>query len=556
MIKKMNKPFSLIKINIKNSFQNPYLFDKETGKINKKSIFFWLILIFMFFLTYISFEIIKVLVEINQPTIFLNLFLLFLFIIMIFQLLLASSNVYFFSKDFENLLPLPLKPKELLISKFSTLLLNMYFTEVIFALFPLIIYGILASFGILYYLMLFIILLVFPLLPILIVSIITMFFIKLFKFIKKPETLQLIIIAIFIVIFSIISFKIISKIISNPEIKIEETDIMESISGFNKKMWDINNYFLVINPIVKILNNQNIIINLFRIFITNIIFFILFIFIGNKYYLKSILKNNSVYIKKYNKNYNDRNFRKINKNKAYIKKELKLIMNNPIYFIQCVIPSIIIIFAVLLVIFLALPNIKAFIEAELTGDSFSLDLGIICLVLGLIQIIMTLSNISITAISREGKSAYYMKCLPIGFYKQYIYKTIPQIILNLVLIFIILIFIKLVFPIFNLLNLILIFIIANLINILNSNLMVLVDLYKPNLNWNEYYEAISQNNNKLFQYVLTILIILILVYFNKIFLDIELNIACVLIIIILILFILIVNKIINVNIKRLYKNVK
>ena len=283
MIKKMNKPFSLIKINIKNSFQNPYLFDKETGKINKKSIFFWLILIFMFFLTYISFEIIKVLVEINQPTIFLNLFLLFLFIIMIFQLLLASSNVYF-------LLPLPLKPKELLISKFSTLLLNMYFTEVIFALFPLIIYGILASFGILYYLMLFIILLVFPLLPILIVSIITMFFIKLFKFIKKPETLQLIIIAIFIVIFSIISFKIISKIISNPEIKIEETDIMESISGFNKKMWDINNYFLVINPIVKILNNQNIIINLFRIFITNIIFFILFIFIGNKYYLKSILK--------------------------------------------------------------------------------------------------------------------------------------------------------------------------------------------------------------------------------------------------------------------------
>ena len=178
MIKKINKLFSLSKINIKSSFQNPYLFDKKTGKINKKSVFLWLIIIIMMFLSYISFDIVQVLEAFNQPTIFLNFIFLLLFIVMIFQLLLASSNVYFFSKDFESLLPLPIKSEELMISKFNTLLINMYFTEFVFALFPLITYGFATYAGILYYIDICIILLVFPILPILIVSIFTMIFKK------------------------------------------------------------------------------------------------------------------------------------------------------------------------------------------------------------------------------------------------------------------------------------------------------------------------------------------------------------------------------------------
>lgn len=84
--------------------------------------------------------------------------------------------------------------------------------------------------------------------------------------------------------------------------------------------------------------------------------------------------------------------------------------------------------------------------------------------------------------------------------------------------------------------------------------MVVVDLNKPNLKWNADYEAIKQNN-KLFQYVLTILIILILVYFNKIFSDVELNIACSAIIIILLILMFIINKVIRINVKKMYKKI-
>ena len=239
-----------------------------------------------------------------------------------------------------------------------------------------------------------------------------------------------------------------------------------------------------------------------------------------------------------------------------IKKEFKLLFKNPIFFMQCIFPIFILIISLIIITIFTFPNLKAILTSDILGDEidFSIDLNVICLVLGIIQFIFTISNVSITSISREGKNANYMKFIPVSFFKQFIYKSIPQIIINMLLTFVILILLKLILPEFNLIYLFLIFIIANLFNVINSELMVVVDLYKPNLNWKADYEAIK-NNNKLFQYVLTILIILILIYFNKIFDKLNLIISCLLIILILIILIFIINKIIKININKLFKKI-
>ena len=83
--------------------------------------------------------------------------------------------------------------------------------------------------------------------------------------------------------------------------------------------------------------------------------------------------------------------------------------------------------------------------------------------------------------------------------------------------------------------------------------MVIVDLKKGNIDWNSEYEVVKQNNNKLYQYVLTIFIVLLLNYFSKIFFDINLDFACILILIISIIILIIVNKIIKINKNRLFK---
>ncbi len=562
MNKKIKNIFNLTKIFFKNSFQNPYIIDPKTNKINKKSIFVWLILIVMVGISFLSYEVINELVKVGQPILFLNIFFLLFMMIIIFQIILASTNVYFFSKDLEVLLPLPLKSEELLISKFNTIVVNLYFSELIFAFFPLIIYGICTYAGIIYYVCLFLILLIFPILPTLFISIITMFFMKLSKFIKNKDAFQIIITLIFIFIMFGVEFKlgstIINKFDNNSNINTEE--VVETFNQFNEKIKNVYKYFLEINPTIEIIKNYNklnSIFNLLKIIFIDLLFLILFIFIGKKYYLKNILKNNNnYYLNKIQKNNFQKKCKKITIKKSYIKKEFKLLFKNPIFFMQCIFPIFILIISLIIITIFTFPNLKAILTSDILGDEidFSIDLNVICLVLGIIQFIFTISNVSITSISREGKNANYMKFIPVSFFKQFIYKSIPQIIINMLLTFVILILLKVILPEFNLIYLFLIFIIANLFNIINSELMVVVDLYKPNLNWKADYEAIK-NNNKLFQYVLTILIILILIYFNKIFDKLNLIISCLLIILILIILIFIINKIIKININKLFKKI-
>ena len=561
MINKIKSILRLTKIFFKNSFQNPYIIDKKTNKINKKSIFVWLMVIVMIAISYLSYKVIGELVKINQPTIFLNIFFLIIMIIMIFQIILASTNVYFFSKDLELILPLPIKSEELLIAKFNTILINIYFTEFIFVFFPLIIYGILTYAGILYYLYLIFILLIFPILPILIISIIMMFLMKLSKFIKNKDVFQIIITLIFISIIFLLEFKIGNNIINkiDDNLNIESQESIQLFNQFNTKVENVNKYFLEINSTINILNNYNkinSIINILKIICLDLLFLIIFIVVGKKYYLKNILKNNNNYYLKNNKKYLIKKLKKINKGKSYIKKEFKILFKNPMFFMQCIFPTLILIVSLIIIMIIAIPNIRTILTTDLFGDTidFKFDISVICLILGIIQIIFTISNISISSISREGKDAIYMKFIPIDFYKQFVYKATPQIIVNMVLIFIILILIKSIFPEINFIYLFLIFILANLFNIINSKIMVFVDFIRPNLNWKSEYEALG-NNNKLFQYVLTIIIILILTYFNKIFSNIEIIKSCIFMILILIITILIINKIIKINIKNLFKKI-
>lgn len=559
---KVRNMFNLTKILFLNSFQNQYIIDPKTNKINKKSVFVWLLIILSIAITYLSYEIIGELARVGQPEIFLNVFFLIVMMIMIFQIILASTNVYFFSKDFEILLPLPIKTDELLISKFNTILINLYFSELIFVLFPLIVYGICTYAGIIYYFYLFLILIIFPILPTLFISLIMMFFIKLSKFIKNKDIFQIIFTLFCIIIVFILEFKIgnmlIKKIDNNSNIQTE--NIVEAINEFNNNLNKTYNYFLEINPTINILKNSNKINSLFYLFeiiFIDLIFFILFILIGKKYYLKNILKNNNnYYLNKISKNKIEKKLKKKNICHSYINKEFKILFKNPMFFMQCIFPMFILMVSILIIVIVALPNLRLLLTSDIFGNTiaFSVDLGVICLVLGIIQFVFTMSNISITALSRDGNSANYMKFIPIDFYKQFIYKSIPQIIINMFFSIIILILIKLIFVEFNFIYLFFIFIISNLLNIINSELMVLVDFYKPNLKWKAEYETVK-NDNKLFQYVLTIFIILILVYFNKIFKDLNLNISCFLIILILVLLIFIINKIIKININKLFEKI-
>ena len=171
------------------------------------------------------------------------------------------------------------------------------------------------------------------------------------------------------------------------------------------------------------------------------------------------------------------------------------------------------------------------------------------------QILFTLSNISITAISREGKNAILMKYIPVSLYKQFIYKNIPQIFLNTIVVLTVVITIGILAPSISFGHLFLTFVIGMIINIINSFLMVIVDLKRPNLNWDSEYIVMKQNNNKLFQYVTTVGIILFVSYISKVCEGINLNIAMMATGIIFAVILIILDKYVKMNIVRLFKNI-
>ena len=142
---------------------------------------------------------------------------------------------------------------------------------------------------------------------------------------------------------------------------------------------------------------------------------------------------------------------------------------------------------------------------------------IIGIILGIIQFFTMFIYISITAISREGTNAIFMKYIPVSLYKQYIYKIIPNIIMNIVTIVISLGIAQYILHL-PVLTLVILFVIATIMGILQSILMIIVDLKRPKLNWDSEYAVAKQNMNLVFPVLLSminIVIIALMVYLFK-----------------------------------------
>lgn len=554
----------LTKIFLKSAYQDVNIINKETKKINKRSVFVWLILIVSLALFYISNEIIKALVSSGYPEVFLSIYFLVLAIFIMFQTILVCTNIFYFSKDIELILPFPIKPVNLLIAKFNTLICTLYVSEAIFGIIPICIYGILTHSTLLFYIYAVLIFIFFPVFLALVLSIIMMFVMKISKFIKNKEIFQTIITLLLVTSIFIVEYNVINNIfIQNKEIEIvgNNFQIADKFIEFNNKIETSNKLFLVINPAVKVLKNSNLqnIFEIIKIILIDFITFIIFIFIGKKTYLKDILKNTSYLIKTSNKGINL--YKKCKKNiifKAYIKKEFKNLFRNSMVFMQCVYPMIISLITVIIISIILLPKLNEVLNnpdiKQLIGN-LEFDLSIVYIILSGIQVLFMISPASLTSISRDGKNAGFMKYIPISYFRQILYKGLPQIFINSISVIIIVGILYYAFPSIGIVNVLLVFISSMILNVLNSYSMIIVDLLNPKLEWDSEYEILKQNNNRYFQYAFTVIVILILVYLNKVLEGINLNLA-IIITSIVFLFILIIELIlIKIGENKLMKKI-
>lgn len=559
MKEKFKNIINLSTVYIKENNESLKIFNFKTRKFNKKNIIFWTYVILLFGITYVSYEAVEYFKKIGKPEIFLNGYFLFLEIIIIFKTIMLSINVFYFSKDIENVLYLPLKPVEILISKFNILLYMNYEIELMFGLIPFLIYGIYNSLQLIYFINLILILIIFPIFATLIVSIIMIFLMKSIKLFRNKDFMQIIISFILITVFMLFFNNVMRYMFNN--IDNIQNNQQETLNLINDKIIKMNKCFLTIYPSTKILlvNNLKAIIYYFELIIINLFGFGVFYFFGNKLYLEQLLKANFYFKPKKNKKI--KIYKKAKKNLigiSYLKKEIKLLTRNPLFFIQSIYPVILIIIVASILIIALVPQYRNLMQMEQYKEQFKdvkFDIEAVCIIIGLVQITTLFNYCSITAFSREGKSAYCIKILPVSLQKQFVLKNIPQIFFNTICSIIILIIINLKIPEISCKYFYIMFIISFLMIIINSFILTLIDLLMPKLEWDSEYEILKNSKNKLLQYVLIVFNILFLNYIEKIFKNYNLDKSLYILIGILFLILIIFNILFSKFKNKLYKNI-
>ena len=508
----MEKVIKLTKIFLKNSFSN---MDARMGISTKSKskilIYGILFLYFAGLIIFLGYNLLDGLIAIHQETIFVGMILFMIFGLAIIQTIFSSINILYFTKDSEYLLPLPLKTYQIVLARTNVMLIAEYLIIFLVGFIPLIMYGILTGAGIIYYSTMIFAVVLIPILPVLLISIIVMFIMSFARLTKNRNRFQLF---VTLLVFAIIIALSIST--SGMKQDLTNEEMAQMVVQANGMVELVKGYVPTIDYLMEALTTNSLFIAIVEVLKTlgiTIIGFILYMLIAQKIYLKGLVGNLfGGGTSSSNKEINQKEYRNSKLYKSYVGKEFKNMARNPVFLLQCLIPAVLIPIIMVVVVYaglnsdgMGLEQITQMVQQMPTNTFF-----IACIILGVIQFFTMFIYISITAISRDGENAVFMKYIPVPLYKQYIYKIIPNIIMNIVTIIVTLGMAEYLLRL-PVITLIALFIVATIMGILQSIAMIIVDLKRPKLNWDSEYAVAKQNLNLVFPMLLAMFNIAIMV---------------------------------------------
>lgn len=518
----MDKVIKLTKIFLKNSFSN---MDARMGiSTRSKSKIIVYGLLFLYFaglIIFLGYNLLDGLIAIHQETIFVGMILFMIFGLAIIQTIFSSINILYFTKDSEYLLPLPLKPYQIILARTNVMLIAEYLIIFLLGFIPLVMYGILTGAGIVYYITTILAVVLIPILPVLFISIIVMFIMSFARLTKNRNRFQLF--ATLLVLAIIIALSIST---SGMKQDLTNEEMAQMVVQANGMIELVKGYVPTVDYLMEALTTNSLftaIVEVLKTLGITIIGFIIYMLIAQKIYFKGLVGNLfGGGASSSNKEINQKEYRNSKLYKSYVGKEFKNMARNPVFLMQCLIPAVLIPIIMVVVVYaglnsdgMGLEQITQMLQQMSTNTFF-----IACIILGVIQFFTMFIYISITAISRDGENAVFMKYIPVSLYKQYMYKIIPNIIMNIVTIIITL---GMAEYLLNLpvITLIALFVVATIMGILQSIAMIIVDLKRPKLNWDSEYAVAKQNLNLVFPVLLSIVNIVILVGFVYLLKDIN-----------------------------------
>jgi len=508
----MTSFLALVKVSLINSFG---LLDGKTKKNIWKKIFpLFLILAFaptlisVYFLTH---EALIELIKIQQTGIIISLLLSLLSTLSFVSAIFLIPAVFYFSKDVELLLSYPLKPHIIVGAKLLISVIYEYIF-VFFAALPVL----LAYVGSVhvepqFYLYLLIVLLLLPVVPLVISGLIVLLVMSFIPLAKNRDFFNYFS-GFFALALALGLNYAITANTANPSVDL----ISLLIQGNNSLL----NYFKVIFPSLPFANYALIFYHFFDLLIyigITIVFIFVYIFLSKYFYFKAAIGINETGSNR--KHLSTRSFsQQTNASKpifSYMIKELRILIRTPIYLLNNI--SIIVILPIIMfgsIFAVKDPDIDKLYEIlrSIEWNNPAFLLYAVGVGLGFGAFSASINMITPSAISREGSQLYFMKYIPMSYFKQIQSKVFSGLFISIlgILLFIVpmVIFFNIgyVVALLTLLSAILGTILINYIGII-------VDMIHPKLIWEQEAAPVKQNINIVFVILPTIAIIAFYFFF-------------------------------------------
>mgnify|MGYP000850953700 FL=1 len=510
----MNKYMVLTKVLLKNGSNSVSM--KKNSKIKKAAL--WILILLALLPTIKLFSIFvssayDYLYKIGQQGLILSLGISFTSIFIFFFAIFYSINVLYFSKDIDLLIPLPLKPCQILLSKFTVILIYEYLTEAFILLPILLVYGYKSSGNLLYFIYSVILFLIVPIIPIAAASILNMIIMS-FTNIGKHRDILKILGGVFAMIFAIGLNVVLQKMTVSSQ---NYENIFRMINEGNNSLVSLSNRFfpgstLSASSLVYSSSFRGFE-NLILFIVLNILVISLFSLLGQHLYFKGAQGGSEISAKRRKLDYSKLNkvSSRNSKFKALLLQEIRSLFRTPVYFMNCILVNIILPI-VLFIPFLVQPEsfhkLNALVNIKVTSST-----TMICIIISLAAgLILGASNsITSTAISREGENIFAKKYLPVSYSTQIMAKVISGVLVAIASIFLILIVLKLFakIPIY----LLIISLLVSFAGILLTSMTgILIDLASPKLHWDNEVKAVKQNFNSFINIIISFILTGILIF--------------------------------------------
>jgi ABC-2 type transport system permease protein len=403
-------------------------------------------------------------------------------------------SVFYMTGDIERLMYLPVKPWQIVGAKFTISLIFTYLTSFYFLLPLLTGYGIAAGAGSSFWIMALLALLLLPVIPLVYCGIFSMIIMRVFKRAKNKD---------FITIISVVlSLCLAFGLSSLGNLNLEGGALQELLlKGGNSLMGLMNGIF----PALRFLEEavaEGSILSLLLFLAVTVVSVVVFFLIAEQIYFAGAMgmRETKAGRKKLSEGESRRLSRRKSAGGACFWKEIRLLVRSPIYFMNCVMMVFLWPLFVLIPVAIQMAQNQELKIGEIIGQVYLGDTGGAAITLFVVFCISLgagiFNYVAGTAISREGKSLYMMKIIPVPLKVQLRAKLLTAVCFGMAgttlycMIFLVVSVFLFSLPVWTLP---IALVGSALANGFQCTIQLFVDLFHPKLTWESEQQAVKQN---------------------------------------------------------------